>query len=182
MLALLFILLLTDTVAAYNPPRGKADVLRRSMSSSAGWWLAKFGHVAIYEGRDLVLEATDGHGSHAVQDEPVASMTRNGYKGARYGKANSWQGDRVIKAGKYQQANCRPHYTISPWYRAGGWGYLWRWSWRKGFYKKWFIRHASFRCDSFVNYCYKKGTGRRLVNRQWTTLPYRIHKALPYRR
>ena len=149
-------------------------------NSSGGSWLAKFGHVALYDASEkLALEVTNHH--NVIRYVKVNSMTRNGYKGARYGKAYGWQADQVLGAG-LDQRKYRPRYTVyTPYYTEGGWGYTWKFKWNKGFYKSWHVKRAKFRCDSFVNFCYKNGTGKLLV-RQWTSLPYRVHHALPYRR
>lgn len=173
------LLLATDMASAYNAPRDWADVLRRNMNSSSGAWLAKFGHVALYDRSiNRVLEVTKGHG--VIRNADVSKMMRNGYKGARYGKANTSQGYRALRAG-YEQKRYRPKYVFSSYYTEGGWKHKWLWDRSRGFYQKWFYIRAKFRCDSFVNFCYKKGTGKLLV-RQWTCLPYRVHHALPHRR
>jgi len=102
------ILMLTDMVMAYNPPRGMADVLRRSMNSSGGSWLAKFGHVALYDASlKKVLEVTN-HGG-IIRWQATNTMMRNGYKGARYGKAYGWQAGQVLGAGLDQRGSGQQH-------------------------------------------------------------------------
>ena len=176
----ILIFMTTDIAMAYNPPKDMADVVRRSIDSSDGaWWFSKFDHVALYDSSlDEVLEVTNN--DETIRHQPTSTMTNKKYKGARYGKASYWQGVQGLNSG-WMQKNYRPVYTYSPIYTKGGWGYSWKFKWNKGFYKSWHVKRARFRCDSFVNFCYKKATGNLLV-RQWTTLPDRVHNALPYRR
>ena len=177
---MMLLLLLTDLSVAYNPPKESGDVLRRAMNSSWGDWFARLGHVAIYDkSNKKVLEVTDH--SPTIRYNDVSEMTRNEYRGARYGRANIWQGKKAVREG-WLQTRYRPQYkAYYQAYSEGGWGYTWKFKWNKGFYKSWHIKRAKFRCDTFINYCYKKGTGKHLV-RRYTATPYLVHKAQSRRR
>lgn len=183
-LSIIFALFLEIANAA-NDPRGMADVIGRSMSSSAGSWLARFGHVALYDSsRKDVLQVSNKY--PAIERANTTKMTRPStgqrhYWGASYGIGSTSQHYRVLSSGVAQQAY-RPQYTYSPYYTEGKWTKKWKFSWSKGWYKAWTKQRAKFRCDSFVNYCYTKATGHRLVYSTWTTTPTKVWTRLPYRR
>jgi len=177
----LSLVLTTSLALAYSPPSQMGDVVGRSMSSSAGKWLARFGHVGIYDrGKGYVLEVTNE--SPAIQDAEVKTFThKRSYWGARYGIGNRTQHYRALDAGKNQK-NYAPKYTFSPYFTEGRW--VQEWFPENGdqgtvWVKKWHKARAHFRCDSFVQYCYEKGVGVRLVTRRWQTLPKKVFKALP---
>ena len=141
---------------AYAGPRENADVMKRAMDSSGGSWFARFGHVALYDkSHNRTLEVTVA--TPAIVQKHTNTMT-NGhhYEGARYGVGSTSQHYRAIRYGLYQR-HFNPHYTLSPYCREGKWTYGWSWSWwHWRWTKKWYKKSAKFRCDSFVNYCYKK--------------------------
>ncbi|WP_225740799.1 hypothetical protein [Pseudoalteromonas peptidolytica] len=71
--------------------------------------------------------------------------------GAKYGRGS--QHDKIINAG-WAQKDFDPEYTITAQYREGEWDEV------NGRLVK--IK-AKFRCDTFVNYSFKKVTGSNLV-------------------
>ena len=177
---LVVLILGTDLLMAKNPPREVGDVAYRKLSDGPSW-IRSLGHVGMHNGNGKMLEVSNHRG--AIFTVPISEFTaRNiGYYGTRYGKGSSTQRAKGIRAG-YTQIRFNPKYTYMPWYTPGKWKYRWKWSLRKGFYKKWIKRSAWFRCDSFVNYCYAKGTGKHLVGNQRQTSPSRVWRRLPHRR
>ena len=180
-IAILVALFLDLSAAKNNAPQGMADVLGRAINTESGSsWYAKFGHVAMYNSStSTVLEVTNQ--VPAVRQVATSTMTNNAYWGARYGAGSASQRYKVVSAG-YAQKYYRPRYTFSPYYVEGKWTSKWRYSWSKGWYKKWTKQSAKFRCDAFVNYCYKKATKKRLIKHTWQTMPEKVFKALPYKR
>lgn len=173
---------------AYSGPSGMADVVGRSMHSSAGGWAARFGHVALYNSsRKRILEVTDK--SPYIREKETLSMTNFHYWGARYGRGSISQHYKVLNSG-YNQRYYNPTYTLSPYYREGKWVLSWKFipskygNPRMGgkLVRAWVKKNAKFRCDSFVNYCYGKGTGKDLIKWTWTTTPKRVFNTLPHRR
>jgi hypothetical protein len=178
------LLLTTSFVLAYFPPSQMGDVVGRSMSSSAGKWLARFGHVGIYDSGSggYILEVSNE--SPAIGNAEVKTFThKRSYWGARYGIGREGQHYKALDAG-HNQKNYESKYTFSPYFQEGKWTQRWvpmsnprRWV------QKWIRTNAKFRCDSFVQYCYERGVGTRLVKKHWQTLPKSVFKALPrYRR
>ena len=178
-----FILILSSTLLLADRalPSGMADVVGRAMNTDASSWYAKFGHIALYDAnKGNVLEVTNRR--PAIREQSITTMTQHGYYwGARYGIGDSGERYRTLYYGNAQR-RYSPKYTFSPYYQEGKWSKKWRFSWRKGWYRKWVREDARFRCDSFVNYCYRKSTARRLIRHTWETTPHRIFKALPYTR
>ena len=169
-------LLLADIAS----PRGMADVVGRDMNTESDSLYAKFGHVALYDSnKKNILEVTNQE--PAIREQNTATMTTDGYWGARYGIGTVREHYKALYYGNAQR-NYSPKYTFSPYYQEGKWSKKWRFSWKKGWYQKLVKENAKFRCDSFVNYCYTKSTDRKLIRHTWETIPRRIFKALPYKR
>jgi len=185
-LAILVAVLLEVTMAA-NPPRDMADVIGRSINSSSGSWFAKFGHVALYNSSNRQALEVTNHRGNVVRYVELKTMTRpetglRHYWGARYGKGSTSQHYRALSYG-YSQKSYNTKYTFSPYYTEAKWVYKYRWYPRKfRWIKKWYKQNAKFRCDSFVNFCYKKATGRSLIKYTWATTSNRVFKALPRKR
>jgi len=175
------LILASSLAIAANGPQEMGDVTGQGRNSSDNSWIARFGHVSIYNpSRYRVLEATNHY--PAIGERRTAMVTHNkNYWGARYGIGSTSQHYRAISYGNAQKSY-NPRYTYSPYYREGKWTKKWKFSWRKGWYRKWVRQSAKFRCDSFVSYCYKKGTGNKLLGWTWTTTPKRVFNALPNKR
>jgi len=175
------LLLTTGYALAYFPPSQMGDVVGRSMSSSAGKWLARFGHVGIYDSRiRKVVEVSNT--SPVIGYAEVKTFThKRSYWGARSGIGSTKQHYKTLSKGRNQE-NYSPRYTFSPYFKEGKWVHGWvPVSADQGtvWIKKWVKSRAKFRCDSFVQYCYEKGVGTRLVKRRWQTLPKKVFRALP---
>jgi len=179
------LLLTSGFVLAYSPPSEMGDVVGRNMGSSKGMWLAKYGHVGIYDsGLKKVLEVTNE--SPAIQIVEVTSFTHKKYWGAHYGIGSKSQHRKALDAG-HNQKYYAPKYSFSPYFQEGRWMKTWvnvpDKFWRRGkWIQKWVKGGAKFRCDSFVQYCYEKGVGTRLVKKRWQTLPRKVFNALPRER
>jgi len=181
----IFLTLSCEAIMADGAPKEMADVVGRTLSDSVFPLFSEFGHVALYDSnKDSVLEVTNKY--PAIQDATISSITQpmgisENYWGARYGIGDTSQHYNVLRAGNAQK-DWRPLYVYTPYYTEGKWVQKWMFSWRKGWYVKWIKQRAKFRCDSFVNYCYDKAIGQKLIRSVWATTPKNIFKALPKQR
>lgn len=175
------LLLFSSSTFGENRPSDMADVVGHKVNYAGAPWYYRFGHVAMYDkSSNRVLEVTNHY--PAIGESRVGKIMSSGqYWGARHDKGSDREHYQIISYGNAQKSYS-PRYTFSPYYREGGWVQKWKFSWRKGWYKKWVKESAKFRCDSFVNYCYKKATGEGLVRYKWMTTPNRIFNSLPYKR
>lgn len=180
----LSLLLTTGSALAFCcSPSKSGDVVGKSMSSSAGKWLAKFGQVGIYNSSTKkVLEASNTY--PVIRSSAVNTFTNNrSYWGARRGIGSTKQHYKTVSKGSNQK-NYSPKYTFTPYFKEGRWVQasipVYNMNGPKKWVKKWVKKRAKFRCDSFVQYCYKKGVGKRLVKKRWQTSPKKVFKALPH--
>jgi len=175
---------LTTSSFAVGNPRATGDIVGYNLNIAGLGWI---GHVGIWDNyRKRVLEVFDNPRTRSDNyrvihtDRTLSQFMRasNRYWGARYGRG--WSRYRVINAGRAQRY-FNPSYTISPYIREGRYKRVWRCSWR-GCHRVTIKINAKFRCDSFVNYSYKKGIGVRLLPWYKAMLPINIFYSMPYSR
>ena len=174
--SIFFVTIATSAIA--GDPRAAADVVARNLDS----WIGQgFGHIGIWTGSS-VLE---------VLNEPVVIQTntlsnfktRTSFWGARYGISGNYAAQ-IISAG-YAQRNYSPTYTLSASYTEGGkinysciqydrYGQCVR-------YVKSQTRGV-FRCDTFVNYAFLKGSGYLIIQNWNPITPSILFGKFPYSR
>lgn len=149
--------------AAPANPSGIGDVVARDLSITGLGWA---GHVGMYDGSKIVEVLNK---SAVIQRNSTTDFKASSpYWGARYGKGSNFS--TMVTKG-WEQRNYSPSYTSTA-------------LWTEGRYKKQCTRQgcknvlipAKFRCDTFVNYMYRKGTGSNLVS---TFLPVNVYNAMP---
>ncbi len=149
--------------AAPANPSATGDVVARDLNISGLGWA---GHVGMYDGSKIVEVLNQ---SAVIQRNSTSTFKASSpYWGARYGKGSNF-GTMVTKG--WDQRNYSPSYTSSA-------------QWREGRYEKQctssgcknVLIPAKFRCDTFVNYMYLKGTGSNLVS---VMLPRNVYNAMP---
>ena len=168
------ILIITSiSLLATSNPKATGDIVGRDLSISGLGWA---GHVGIWDGRK-VLEVLNK--STVIQKNSLYSFKNSSsYWGARYGKGSRHY--RVISAG-WNQRYYSPTYTTTSQYREGKWTKQWRWDSRQWkWVQKWVKQTAKFRCDTFVNYAYRKGSGVNLSPNY--TLPRQVYNSMPHQR
>ncbi|MEY3996295.1 MAG: hypothetical protein RL344_638 [Pseudomonadota bacterium] len=150
------------------------DIVGRDLDA---FGVSAIGHVGMWTG-DSVLEVLNE--SSVIQLNNLTNFKqRSAYWGARYGKGYN-QYTMVLKG--WDQRNYRPSYTYTAQYSEGGKyerkckSYYWHGG--CGSYG-WVMSRAVFRCDTFVNYMYLKGTNTNLVS---ITSPAFVYNAMPYSR
>ena len=155
-------------------PNGVGDVVGRNLQA---WDLVSWlGHVGMWNG-SAVVEVLNK--SPVIQQNSLSTFKAQAtYWGARYGKGyNQYT---MVSSG-WNQRNYSPSYTTTAQWREG-----------KSVYKctsyNWYGTCASygyvtqtavFRCDTFVNYMYWKGTGSNLVT---LFTPLNVYNTMPYSR
>ena len=137
-------------------------------------WYGISGHVGMWTGSQ-VIEVTSE--SPVIRQVSLGTFQAKGYWGARYGKGSSFY--TMIDKG-WNQRNYNPSYNLIPSLTREG-------KWESQCVKRnWWgtcaqyanvMVTARFRCDTFVNYMYKKGTGSNLVGLAIT--PSIVYNAMP---
>ncbi len=156
-------------------PKAAPDVVGRDL---AVWGLGSLGHVGFLDGGKVieVLNATP-----VMQANPLIDFkSRSRFWGARYGKGAS-QALQIINAG-WAQRNFNPIYTYTAQSTEGGTvqsgcGQYDRYG--KCARPIYSVRSAVFRCDTFVNYAFGKGTGQPLISNWSVILPSILYTAMP---
>lgn len=177
-LTIFFIFSFTCAVVFAGNPTKQGDVVARYLQGDTYF---SFGHVGIFmldnKNNKKILEVFDTGISTKYSLDDFKSATK--YVGAKYqGKGTSNQ-LAIIKAGTDQQtwsnkngfiyllpqASLTTLGTLIPKYREGQMGtrYIWN-SKKKAFEQKSVAVQSEFRCDTFVNFAYKKGTGSHIVS------------------
>lgn len=140
------LLLVASSSAFAGNPKSVGDVVARDLSISGLGWA---GHVGIWDGSKVLEVLND---DKVIHKNTLSSFkSASSYWGAKYGRGS--QHDKIINAG-WAQKDFDPEYTITAQYREGEWDEV------NGRLVK--IK-AKFRCDTFVNYSFKKVTGSNLV-------------------
>ncbi|PHI36228.1 hypothetical protein CBQ28_15310 [Pseudoalteromonas sp. GCY] len=141
--ALLFAI---STTAFAGNPTSVGDVVARDLSISGLGWA---GHVGIWDGSKVLEVLND---NTVIHKNTLSSFKgASSYWGAKYGRGT--RHGEIVEAG-WAQRSFDPEYTITAQYTEGKWVY------QNGSFVK---VKAKFRCDTFVNYSYKKVTGENLV-------------------
>ena len=170
---------LTTSSFAVGEPRSTGDIVGRDLKISGLGWI---GHVGIWDNsRKRVLEVLNRR-NYAISTTGTLSKFKRGsgkYWGARYGRG--WSHYRVINAGRAQRY-FNPSFTTSSSYTEGRYKKVWRWSWRRGWYRVTIKINAKFRCDTFVVYSYQKGIGLGLLSWYNGMLPINVFYSMPYAR
>jgi hypothetical protein len=135
------------------------------------------GHVGMWAGNS-VLEVLNE--SSVIQLNSLINFkSKSAYWGSRYGKGFN-QYTMILQG--WNQRNYSPSYTYTAQYSEGG-KYERKcnsYNWYGGCDSySWVISRAMFRCDTFVNYMYLKGTNINLVS---VTAPVLVYNAMPYSR
>lgn len=172
-------IMLPTTTMAGNPS-GVGDIVGRDLNVPVlGWYL---GHIGMWNGEKVIetLRETPVIQQNSLADFKAASTDlKYKYWGARYGKGSNFY---TMVSNGWDQRNYNPIYTLTrDWiegkreykcvkYRSDGsciqYGYI--------------VTRGQFRCDTFVNYMYLKGTGSYLVARTATTpIPRGLYNAMP---
>lgn len=152
-------------------PAAVGDIVGRNLQA---WDLVSWlGHVGMWNG-SAVVEVLNK--SPVIQQNSLSTFKAQApYWGARYGKGSNFY--TMVSKG-WDQRNYRPSYTAAAQWREGKWE-------RKCTKYTWYgtcasygnvMTTAMFRCDSFVNYMYLKGTGSNLV---WGGTPGIVYNAMP---
>lgn len=163
--------IMSSGVAIAGDPKDAGDVVARDLNFVGLGWL---GHVGIWTG-DKVLEVLDK--TPVIQKNTLSSFkSASKYWGAKYGKAGT-NGYKIVNAG-WNQSNYSPSYTKTTTWREGKYISQSVWDSKlKKYVTKQVMQTAQFRCDTFVDYSYWKGTGSFLANVAIT--PSIIYNALP---
>ncbi|MEN8219985.1 MAG: hypothetical protein ABFS56_27280 [Pseudomonadota bacterium] len=169
---LLFLTLIITTPAFAGDPKAVGDIVGRDLNDR---WLRSFGHVGIWSG-SRVLEVLDE--SRVIQMNSLSKFKQaTSYWGAKYGIGSNHY--KVIQAG-WKQRYYNPEYARTPLWREGGYKrQCVRWYGGRCIRYEWKRVNAKFRCDTFVNYAYKKGIGKTLV---YYYTPRHVYNSMPQTR
>lgn len=169
---ILFCVTISYSVFA-GDPKAVGDVVGRELSSTG---LGSFGHVGMHAGSNVILEVLNK--PTVIQQNSLTSFKNSSaYWGARYGKGSNFS--TMISSG-WAQRNYNPQYTITAqWQEGKVTQQCVKWSGGKCIQYSNVIIPAKFRCDTFLNYSYMKGTGSYLIS---LMTPSNFYKTMPYNR
>lgn len=163
-LILTFFLIFAIAAQAGDPTKA-GDVVGRNLFRFPHPITAWAGHVGIWTG-NAVLEVT---GIKEIAENPLSDFKKPflGVVPVFWGAAYTGDGklplNKVVDAGRNQMDNYNFRYTFTAWYRAGGYSFQYTWNYKTfKWEKKRKKLEARFRCDTFVNYAYREGTGKHI--------------------
>lgn len=160
-------------VVSAGDPKAGADVVGRDLSVRG---LGALGHVGVWTGTS-VLEVLN-EGTVIYQNTLKNFKGKSAYWGAKYGVGAS-KSAQIVSAG-WGQRNFSPVYTTTAQWREGGVTQKVCTKYNKAGVctsQKTTVTTALFRCDTFVDFSFKKGNGASLVNA--AILPRILYNALP---
>ncbi|NOT85778.1 MAG: hypothetical protein HOP02_13590 [Methylococcaceae bacterium] len=160
-------------VGMAGDPSAIGDVPGRDLGF---WGLGWLGHVGMWTGNS-VLEVLDK--TPVIQQNTLANFkAQTSYWGARYGNGSNFY---TMTSTGWDQSNYNPSYTLTSQWREGKWVYKCTKYTASGTCASYgnVMTTALFRCDTFVNYMYFKGTGSNLVS---SFTPANVYNAMPIAR